>query len=303
MSTVTGMFPNAITPAFSLERGQQAVPSPVQDSELFKPVSEPEASSATLNRRERNPDERLMGGSPLYAPTKKESPPSRSSEPSPKPLQSEQELRAAKRRGQLNAEQQAKLAEIEQLAQRDREVRRHEQAHQAVGGQYTGAVSYVFTQGPDGRKYAIAGEVSVDMSRLGDPEDTIQKMEQIKRAALAPAEPSSQDRRIAAEAAQIIVDARAEALKIRLEESDESAEKRRGLREDFQFTTEQRRERREAEKAEKEAAQGVDEGADRVNTEILAQLSRTQLAISEMLKNQRIPLSVEQLGKVINAQI
>lgn len=303
MSSVTGMFPNAITPAYSLERGQLAVRAPAVESELFKPVNEPEATSATLNRRELNPDERLMGGASLYSPNKFDKTQKASAEATEEPLQSEQELRAAKRRGDLNAEQQAKLAEIEQLAERDREVRRHEQAHQAVGGQYTGAVSYVFTQGPDGRKYAIAGEVSVDLSRASDPEDTIQKMEQIKRAALAPAEPSSQDRQIAAEAAQIIVDARAEALKIRLEEKDESSEKRRSLREDFQLTTEQRRERREAEKAEEEAAKGMDEDDEPVNTDVLAQLSRTQQVIAELLRNQSVQATRDELGKFINAQI
>jgi hypothetical protein len=36
----------------------------------------------------------------------------------------------------------------------------------------------------------------------GDPEATARKMEQIKRAAMAPVDPSPQDRRVAAEAAQ-----------------------------------------------------------------------------------------------------
>ncbi|MEM6357195.1 MAG: putative metalloprotease CJM1_0395 family protein, partial [Pseudomonadota bacterium] len=49
------------------------------------------------------------------------------------------------------------------------------------------------------------GSVSIDVSPVpGDPEATIAKMQQVKAAALAPAEPSSADRRVAtvAEAAQ-----------------------------------------------------------------------------------------------------
>ena len=53
--------------------------------------------------------------------------------------------------------------------------------------------------GPDGNRYAIGGEVSIDVAPVdGDPEATIAKMEIVKAAALAPAEPSAQDRKVAA---------------------------------------------------------------------------------------------------------
>ena len=101
--------------------------------------------------------------------------------------------------------------EISELAARDREVRTHEQAHMAVGGQYAGAVQYDYKRGPDGRLYAVGGEVSIDTSPVpGDPQATIDKMEQVRRAALAPAEPSGQDRAVAAQAAQVVAQARAE---------------------------------------------------------------------------------------------
>lgn len=102
-------------------------------------------------------------------------------------------------------------AEIRELAARDREVRAHEQAHMAVGGQYAGGVSYDYSRGPDGRLYATGGSVSIDISPVaGDPAATITKMQQVQRAALAPAEPSGQDRAVAAQAAQLIAQARAE---------------------------------------------------------------------------------------------
>lgn len=105
----------------------------------------------------------------------------------------------------------AEQVQVRELAARDREVRAHEQAHAAVGGQYAGAPSYEYQQGPDGKRYAVGGEVSIDTSPVsGDPEATIEKMEVVKRAALAPAEPSSQDRKVAQAADQQIQSSRAE---------------------------------------------------------------------------------------------
>ena len=100
--------------------------------------------------------------------------------------------------------------EIQQLSARDREVRAHEQAHAAVGGQYAGAPQYQFQRGPDGVRYAVGGEVSIDVSRAATPEETIRKMQVVRRAALAPAEPSPQDRRVAAQAAATEAEARQE---------------------------------------------------------------------------------------------
>lgn len=116
------------------------------------------------------------------------------------------ESRAQQRReaAQLQQEQE----EIRQLAARDREVRAHEQAHAAVGGQYAGAPQYQFQRGPDGVRYAVGGEVSIDVSKAATPAETIRKMQIVRRAALAPAEPSPQDRRVAAQAAATEAEAR-----------------------------------------------------------------------------------------------
>lgn len=92
---------------------------------------------------------------------------------------------------------------LRELKQRDQEVRTHEQAHMSAGGQHTGAASYTYQTGPDGVRYAVGGEVSVDTAAVSDdPQATLEKMQQIQRAALAPAEPSAQDRQIAAQAGQ-----------------------------------------------------------------------------------------------------
>jgi len=103
------------------------------------------------------------------------------------------------------------LQEVRKLAAIDREVRAHEQAHVAVGGQHAGAPQYSYKKGPDGIDYAVGGEVPIDVSVVpGRPEATIAKMEQVRRAALAPAQPSSQDRAVAAQATQTILQARSE---------------------------------------------------------------------------------------------
>lgn len=109
---------------------------------------------------------------------------------------------------QLTPEQQA---QVDKLALRDAEVRAHEQAHKAVGGQYAGSISYEYQAGPDGKRYAVGGEVPIDVSPVqGDPQATIDKMTIVKAAALAPAEPSAQDQRVAALASQTISSARVE---------------------------------------------------------------------------------------------
>ena len=106
---------------------------------------------------------------------------------------------------------EADRQKVEELKRRDAEVRAHEQSHAAAGGPYAGAPRFRFVRGPDGKFYAVAGEVSIDTSAVpGNPRATIRKMQQVKRAALAPQEPSAQDRRVAAEAERKILQARQE---------------------------------------------------------------------------------------------
>ena len=98
--------------------------------------------------------------------------------------------------------------EIEDLKAREQEVRTHEQAHAATGGQYAGSPQYEYTTGPDKKRYVTGGEVSIDISEEQSAEQTLRKMQQVRAAALAPAQPSSQDLKVAAEAAQKAFDAR-----------------------------------------------------------------------------------------------
>src|SRR3546814_5408785 len=87
----------------------------------------------------------------------------------------------------------------------------HEMAHMTAGGSYASQPSFRFVRGPDGGFYAVSGEVRIDTSPVpGNPEATIRKMQTIKRAALAPREPSAQDQRVAAEAEAAVIQARRE---------------------------------------------------------------------------------------------
>ncbi|RUO43085.1 hypothetical protein CWE15_04945 [Aliidiomarina taiwanensis] len=98
---------------------------------------------------------------------------------------------------------EAEEKKVAELKQRDAEVRRHEETHASIGGQYAGSPNYEMEQGPDGRSYAVGGSVDIDVSPISnDPEATISKMQIVQRAALAVDEPSAADRQIAAKAAQ-----------------------------------------------------------------------------------------------------
>ena len=85
-------------------------------------------------------------------------------------------------------------------------------AHLAAAGAYaTTGASYTYQVGPDGQGYAVGGEVGIDVSPdPSDPQRTIDKARTIESAANAPADPSPQDRRVAAAAAQMAAQAESE---------------------------------------------------------------------------------------------
>lgn len=104
------------------------------------------------------------------------------------------------------------IQQVEQLKQSDREVRQHEMAHQIAGGAYTGGASYEYEVGPDGKRYAVAGEVPIDYGPVpNDPQATVEKMQTVIAAAMAPADPSPKDYQVAAQARQYLLEAKLEA--------------------------------------------------------------------------------------------
>jgi hypothetical protein len=110
---------------------------------------------------------------------------------------------------------QEEQQQVDELRSRDREVRAHEAAHAAAGGRYvTSGPKFQVKRGPDGRQYAVGGEVNIDTSPVpNDPEATLAKAQAVQAAANAPANPSSQDRSVALAAAQMAARARLELLK------------------------------------------------------------------------------------------
>jgi hypothetical protein len=102
------------------------------------------------------------------------------------------------------------IQEIQRLKERDAEVKRHEQAHKTTGGQFAGPIYYEYTIGPDGNRYAVGGHVNFNVSKESTPEQTIRKAQTIYRAALAPADPSASDIRLAMEARKMEQEARME---------------------------------------------------------------------------------------------
>ena len=135
---------------------------------------------------------------------------------------------SARTQGEPSPEQQQRQQlEIAELVSRDQEVRSHEQAHAAVGGQYAGAPTYTYTRGPDGKRYAVGGEVGIDTSPVAnDPEATLSKMDVVIRAALAPAEPSAQDRQVAAQALGQMAEARVQLAQLQRSEVQADTEAR-----------------------------------------------------------------------------
>lgn len=118
---------------------------------------------------------------------------------------------------------QKDLQQIQQLKSRDLEVKAHEQAHlSAAGAHASGGASFSYTTGPNGVRYATGGEVNVDTSTVnGDPSATLRKADAIRRAALAPANPSSQDRIVASKANSMAREARVDLVQLTQQENKE----------------------------------------------------------------------------------
>ncbi len=117
------------------------------------------------------------------------------------------------------------VQQVRELQSIDRNVKAHEAAHQAAGGGLAGAASFSYTRGPDNQMYATAGEVPIRMQKGRTPEETIANARQVVAAAMAPADPSPQDYRVAANALKMEFEARAEATKLKAQEAQEKKEK------------------------------------------------------------------------------
>ncbi len=124
-------------------------------------------------------------------------------------LESESSKLARKALSELSRKERE---QVQELTNRDLEVKAHEQAHlSAAGSLAIGGASFTYTKGPNGVRYATGGEVNIDTSAVAnDPIATIKKAATIRRAALAPANPSQQDQLVANQASALEQEARIE---------------------------------------------------------------------------------------------
>lgn len=266
MSTVSGLTPTSVTPSVAPlnDPDQQAQLRRRNETAVFAPVEEGEATSASQNRAgpsqdrtEQSRTEQSRTGQPSTGQSSQPTTGERASarqdvEATPKAAQQEQQADDSDSRNQTerrNEErlQKEQLETIRDLARRDREVRSHEQAHQTVGGQYAGAMKLDYTTGPDGRRYAVSGEVPIDLSPIpGNPEATRLKAQQIRQAALAPAEPSNQDRSVAAQATLMALQSQVELRqqeRAENEDSDQEVAESRSIEQESENRTERSGER------------------------------------------------------------
>ena len=121
--------------------------------------------------------------------------------------------------GELSLEEQRMVAELQAA---DTNVRAHEAAHMAAGGGLTSPASYTYERGPDNKMYAVAGEVGISTGEGNTPQESLNKAQTIRRAALAPADPSPQDLKVAAQAASMEMSARAQIMQEKMSQNSQN---------------------------------------------------------------------------------
>jgi len=137
-----------------------------------------------------------------------------------KKSEEEKQLQKSKKVDKPNELSENEKELVKDLSSRDAEVKRHEAAHQSAGGGMTGAASFTYQQGPDGKMYAIGGEVSISSTSGSTPEETIANARQIVAAAMAPASPSGQDFAVATSARVMEMKAQQQLVKERQQEQE-----------------------------------------------------------------------------------
>lgn len=122
--------------------------------------------------------------------------------------------------GELSLEEQRIVTELQAA---DTNVRAHEAAHMAAGGGLTSPASYTYERGPDNKMYAVAGEVGISTGEGNTPQESLNKAQTIRRAALAPADPSPQDLKVAAQAASMEMSARAQIMQEKMAQNSKNS--------------------------------------------------------------------------------
>ncbi len=124
-----------------------------------------------------------------------------------------------------------------------------------------------------------------------DPRATLAAAEQVRRAALAPANPSPQDRSIAAEASQISTQAQADLAELQAQERAQQAEQSSQSRNDEQLKEEQR-EQEQRDKAAREERLEELRALARRSTQLGEQL----VTLDNVQRNQNVGSVLDQLA-------
>jgi hypothetical protein len=199
---------------------------PVAQFQYRSPVENSERTSRPSHPGSINPhtDEKAAGKAEASSPSTRVQPADASAKSSQK---SKDHSKGTKANGEALSEEEER--QVQKLKATDSEVQAHENAHAAAGGPHAAAPKYEYTVGPDGNRYATSGEVKIDSSpEKGNPEATIRKMDIVIRAALAPADPSSQDMAVARQAQTERSKAQVELSKKREAERSQGKDKKGG---------------------------------------------------------------------------
>lgn len=238
-------FANVVSPFNPVGRQDVGLENPESKNDSLAPVEQAKQGSSALND----------GGNADSDVNNKQA------------ANSEQQQQAdLKEQQRLQAVEDQQL--IRRLSARDAEVRAHEAAHASVGGQFAGSPSYSFQRGPDGVDYAVGGEVRISVPSGGSsPESTLQALQQVRAAALAPASPSEQDRQVAAQAASQAAELRAEIDSQALEQEQQKLAEAAAEREE-KIEQEQREEQQLVEARERDEQRLAREQSNRRNTQL-----------------------------------
>ena len=111
--------------------------------------------------------------------------------------------RAARAAGETRALTASDEAVIRDLKKLERDLMGREMEQARVGGGVTGRARHTVETGPDGARYVTDGDASPSIIRGGSPEQELARARAVRRAAMAPASPSSKDLAVANEAARL----------------------------------------------------------------------------------------------------
>lgn len=290
-NNIPSNFANAISP-FSNQGGNPVgQENPEARNTSFKPVEEASETARTQGRRDAD---EFRDGRETDNPVEERS----------EGEQRREEQREQQAREDRLAERQEveDKREVERLSARDREVRAHEQAHQTAGGNLAGAASYRYEKGPDGVSYAVSGEVPIRLGSGGnDPQEALDIARRVQRAALAPAEPSVQDRQVAAQAAQMEQEALQDIAAL---ERQEQTQQREELQVDREERAAEEKEREEQVR-EEEQAQAERERLERNSREQerQSQSASQLLDLNRRLIDIGVNNPVPDAGSLINSNV